>query len=205
MDVGWAEPYDTCRPPSTAVLTGIDLIPAHISLAEKLSEMVGLEEKTSYYEASALELPFSDGQFDVVWMDHIQMNIRSKDQLIDEIARVLGPDGVFVFHEIFSTSEAEPHLPVPWADVSSGSFPVSQEDFPGTLEKAGLEIIQWEDVSQPSSQWFDSVTQQLAESGPPPLGLHLLMGETAPTKLGNVGKNLQENRISVVQSLCRRS
>ncbi|SMO79389.1 class I SAM-dependent methyltransferase [Fodinibius sediminis] len=185
-------------------VTGIDLMPTYISLAKKLSNMVGLEEKTSFYEASALELPFSDGHFDVVWMEHVQMNISSKDQLIDEIKRVLRPEGVFVFHEIFSISEAEPYLPVPWADVSSGSFLISQEDFRSNLEKAGLEIIQWKDVSQSSVQWFNSVTKQLAESGPSPLGLHLLMGEAAPTKLENVGKNLQENRICVVQSLCRK-
>lgn len=132
------------------------------------------------------------------------MNIPSKDELIREIKRVLKPDGVFAFHEIFSSSKAEPHLPVPWADLSSASFLVSPEEFRRTLEGTGLEVIQWEDVSQPSLQWFDSVTQRLAESGRPPLGLHLLMGEAAPTKLGNVGKNLQENRICVVQSLCRK-
>lgn len=184
-------------------VTGVDLTPAYISLAEKLSEMTGLEEKTTFYEASALELPFSEGEFDIVWMEHVQMNIPSKDQLIDEIKRVLRPDGVFVFHEIFSASEAEPHFPVPWADVSSGSFLVPAEDFRNTLENAGLDVMQWEDVSQPSIEWFDAVTDQLAESGPPPLGLHLLMGEAAPTKLGNVGKNLKENRICVVKSLCR--
>lgn len=185
-------------------VTGIDLTPTYVSLAEKLSKMVGLEEKVSFYEASALELPFPDGQFDVVWMEHVQMNIPPKDQLIHEIKRVLRPDGIFVFHEIFSTSETEPYLPVPWADVSSGSFLVSPQEFRSTLQEAGLEITQWEDVSQPSLQWFNAVTQRLAESGPPPLGLHLLLGEAAPTKLGNVGKNLQENRICVVQSLCRK-
>lgn len=185
-------------------VSGIDLTPAYISLAEKLSEMVGLEGKTNFYEASALELPFSDGQFDIAWMEHVQMNIPSKDQLARELARVLRRDGRLVLHEIFSTSEAEPHLPVPWADVSSGSFLVSPEDFRGALENAGLEVIQWEDVSQRSLQWFDAVTQQLSESGPPPLGLHLLMGEAAPTKLGNVGKNLKEKRICVVQAVCRK-
>ncbi|MGM0589589.1 MAG: class I SAM-dependent methyltransferase [Bacteroidota bacterium] len=185
-------------------VTGIDLTPTYVSLAEKLSEMVGLEDKTNFYEASALELPFSEGQFDVVWMEHVQMNIPSKDQLISEIERVLRPNGVLLFHEIFESSEGEPHFPVPWADESSGSFLVTPEDFQNSLEKADLEVIQWENVSQPSLQWFDSVTDQLAQTGPPPLGLHLLMGEAAPTKLNNVGKNLQENRICVFQSMCRK-
>lgn len=184
-------------------VTGIDLTPTYVSLAEKLSHMVGLAEETSFHEASALELPFSDGQFDVTWMEHVQMNIPSKDQLALELARILRPDGILVFHEIFSVSGAEPHLPAPWADQASGSFLVSAEDFRRALEGAGLQTIQWEDVTKPSRQWFDAVTQRLAGSGPPPLGLHLLMGEAARTKLENVSKNLQEERISIVQSVCR--
>jgi SAM-dependent methyltransferase len=185
-------------------VTGIDLIPTYISLAEKLSQMVGLTKETSFHQALALELPFSDGDFDVAWLEHVQMNIPSKDQLAFELARVLRQDGMLVFHEIFSVSGAEPHFPVPWADGPSGSFLVSKEDFRHTLEEAGLEVVQWKDVTEPSLQWFNDVTQRLAESGPPPLGLHLLMGEAAQTKLGNVGKNLRENRICVAQSICRK-
>ena len=185
-------------------VTGIDLTPTYVSLAEKFSQMVGLAYETSFYEASALELPFSDGEFDVAWMEHVQMNIPWKDQLACEVARVLKQDGIFVFHEIFSVSEAEPHLPVPWANVPSGSFLVSRDDFQLSLEEAGLESIQWKDMTQPSLQWFNTVTKRLAESGPPPLGLHLLMGEAAQTKLGNVGKNLEENRICVAQSMYRK-
>lgn len=186
------------------LVTGIDLTPTYISLAEKLSQMVGLTNETSFYEASALELPFPDGKFDVAWMEHVQMNIPSKDQLAVELARVLQQDGMLVFYEIFSVSGAEPHFPVPWADNPSGSFLVSKEDFRHTLEEAGLEVVQWKGMTEPSLQWFNNVTQQLAESGPPPLGLHLLMGEAAQKKLGNVGKSLDENRICVAQSICRK-
>ena len=185
-------------------VTGIDLTPTYVSLAEKCSQMVGLADETSFYEASALELPFPDGEFDVAWMEHVQMNIPQKDQLASEVARVLKQDGIYVFHEIFSVSEAEPHLPVPWADVPSGSFLVSRDDFRLSLEEAGLESIQWKDMTQPSLQWYNTVMERLSKSGPPPLGLHLLMGEAARTKLGNVGKNLEENRICVAQSMYRK-
>ena len=36
-------------------------------------------------------------------------------------------------------------------------------------------------------------------SGPPPLGFHLLMGKTAKEKLLNQARNLEENRVTVVQ------
>ncbi len=151
--------------------------------------MVGLSKETSFYkETSALDLPFSNEEYEVVWMEHVQMNIPSKGKFATELARVLRQDGMVVFHKIFSDSGDDPHFPVPWADGPSGNFLVSKENFQNALKEAGLEVIQWKDVTEPSLQWFDDVTQRLADSGPPQLGLHLLMGETAQTKLGNVGK-----------------
>lgn len=185
-------------------VTGIDLTPTYISLAEKLSQKVNLAEDLSFQTASALEIPFVDELFDVVWMEHVQMNIPSKKQLALELARSLHRDGKLVLHEIFSGAGAEPHFPVPWADVSHGSFLITPDDFHDTLDATGLELIQWRDVTQPSLHWFDNVTKRMSESGPPALGIHLLMGEDAKTKLENVGKNLKENRICVVQAVYRK-
>jgi len=72
-------------------VTGIDLIPTtYISLAEKPSHMVGLSKETSFYkETSALDLPFSNEEYEVVWMEHVQMNIPSKGKFATELARVL--------------------------------------------------------------------------------------------------------------------
>ena len=46
---------------------------------------------------------------------------------------------------------------------------------------------------------------RIRESGPPPLGLHLLMGPSAPTKLGNMIRNMETGAIRVVQGVARRS
>jgi len=52
--------------------------------------MVGLSKETSFYkEASALDLPFSNEEYEVVWMEHVQMNIPSKGKFATELARVL--------------------------------------------------------------------------------------------------------------------
>lgn len=187
-------------------VTGIDLTPRYVALANRLSELVGIEAWTSFREASALALPFPDGAFDVVWMEHIQMNISAKEQLAAELARVLGPHGRLAIHEIFAVEGAgPPHLPAPWADVPEGSFLVAPDAFRHALEGAGLAVLQWRDVTESAVQWFEALNQRLAEAGPPPLGLHLLMGDAAPTKLGNVGANLKEGRICVVQAVLRKA
>ena len=44
------------------------------------------------------------------------------------------------------------------------------------------------------------MAKKIETSGPPLLGFHLLMESTAKTKLLNQVRNLEENRISVIQA-----
>ena len=46
--------------------------------------------------------------------------------------------------------------------------------------------------------------ERLQAGGPPPLGLHLLMGETAPAKLANIMAGLEAGTLAPVELLARR-
>jgi hypothetical protein len=43
---------------------------------------------------------------------------------------------------------------------------------------------------------------RIAESGPPPLGVHILMGQDAPTKVANMISNLEQGLIAPVEIIC---
>lgn len=184
--------------------TGIDLTAEYIEVAMALAERVGLSDVVEFQQASALALPFDAASFDVVWTEHAQMNISDKSGFYGEIARVLGPGGRLVFHDIFAGDGGEPHFPVPWAEESSISFLMNLASLRETLKAAGLRILDWQDKSEHSLVWFKGVVEKTKESGPPPLGLHLLMRETARTKFENVIRNLQENRIVVIQAVAEK-
>ena len=184
--------------------TGIDLTAEYIEIATALAERVGLSDVVEFRQASALALPFDAGSFDVVWTEHAQMNISDKPGFYGEIARVLKLGGRLVFHDIFAGNGGEPHFPVPWAEESAISFLEKPTSLRAILDKAGLKTLDWEDKSQHSLEWFKAVIEKTKESGPPPLGLHLLMRETAQTKFENVIRNLQEDRIVVVQVMAEK-
>jgi hypothetical protein len=48
-------------------------------------------------------------------------------------------------------------------------------------------------------EFIKAMRARIAESGPPPLGLHILMGQDAPIKSGNMLRNLEGGRIAPVE------
>lgn len=52
--------------------------------------------------------------------------------------------------------------------------------------------------------FFENVFARIANDGPPPIGIHLLMGDNAKDKLQNYLRNLNENRVSVALGMARK-
>lgn len=181
-------------------VAGIDLTQEYVDVANALAGMVGLSDRVAFRQASALEMPFDDGGFDVVWTEHVQMNIADKRAFYREIARVTRPKGLLLFHDIFRGDGGPLYYPVPWAEEPSISFLAAPAEVRQTLEDLGFVIHDWVDKSEPSLQWFVSAIEKLRVSGPPPLGLHLLMGITAKTKFENNICNLHERRFVVYEA-----
>ena len=186
-------------------VVGLDLTEEYCRVAEMLSERVGLRHQTAFRQGSALALPFEDGDFDVVWTEHVQMNIQDKATFYGELARVLKPGGRLVFHDILAGEERGAlHFPVPWAADSSINHLISVPDLRSLLRGLGFVEMQWEDKSEVSRRFFHEMLQGVSTEGWMPLGLHLLMGEDAAAKFANVLRNLEEGRLRVVQAVMRR-
>jgi ubiquinone/menaquinone biosynthesis C-methylase UbiE len=85
--------------------TGIDLSNEYIKTAIKLSKLVNLSHKTTFIQGDATDLLFENNTFDVVWTQHVQMNIPDKKKLYLEINRVLKTGGYFLFYDIFKKGD----------------------------------------------------------------------------------------------------
>jgi len=186
-------------------VVGIDLTREYVDTAKALAGMVGLERMVEFRQASGLEIPFDRDSFDVVWTEHVQMNIEDKQAFYAEIARVLVPRGRLLFHDIFRGEGGPPWFPVPWAEDGSISFLASPDAVRGILAALGFSILDWEDKSQQSLDWSAAMVDRLASTGAPPLGLHLLMGDNTKIKLQNNIRNLRERRCVVFQALAEKS
>ncbi len=185
-------------------VAGIDLTEEYIAVGKRLTQMVGLEKNIELLQGSALDLSFEDGIFDVAWTEHVQMNIADKNRFYSEIARVLKPGGRFVFHDVFRGQGEVPLYPVPWAQEESMSALATESDIQEIFGKVGLDIKQWIGKVELSINFFKQILSKIEADGPPSIGIHLLMGDTAKEKLRNYLKNLSEDRVVVVMGLAQK-
>lgn len=180
---------------------GVDPIDEFCAAARLLNERTGLAQKVEIRRGSALDLPVESRSADVVWMQHVGMNIEDKATLFKELARVLRSGGKLALYEVFAGPEEGLHFPLPWAGGPELNFLVSPEEARCLLEGAGFRVELWDDVTRESTLWFQGVLDKVREHGPPPLSLATLMGPAFPVKTGNVLRNLLEDRTRVVRAL----
>src|SRR5205823_12787688 len=102
--------------------TGLDLTADFIALAGMLAQRTRLADKVTYRQGDALDLPFADASFDLVWSQNAAMNIADRDRLYAEMRRVLVPGGRLALQEIAAGPGGEPFYPAPWADDKSIRF-----------------------------------------------------------------------------------
>lgn len=183
-------------------VTVLDLTREFIRAGEKLTELTRLQDFVRFQWGSALEMPFEDNSFDLVWTQHASMNIQDKDKLDSEIVRVLRPGGRFAFHDIMAGPNQPIHFPVPWADTPDISFLEPPQVLRERLTALGMRERVWLDETTAALEFAVQRAQAMGQDGAPPaLGLHLLMGARFATVFRNIAKNLQEGRIVVVEGV----
>ena len=172
--------------------TGIDLSPEFVRTANALSKLVGLEDKTFFVQGSAVQLPFEDHSFDVVWTQHVQMNVPDKHAFYSEAHRVLKPGGHFLYYDIFRRNDGDILYPMPWASNENLSFLIKNEGMTQIVEGLGLKSISKQDQTSAGIEFFTSLLAKVKQSGPPKLGLNVLMGDTTVSKLTNLLAHLEK-------------
>ena len=184
-------------------VTGIDLTAEFVQTGQALCQWVGLDS-IGLVEGSALDMPFDDARFDAAYMMHVGMNITGKENLFAEVARVLRPGCTFGVYDVMQTAEGEISFPVPWAETPATSALASPEQYKSALEKAGFEIIAERNRRDFAIAFFADLAARTRAAGePPPLGIHLLMGESRAEKVRNMAGNIAAGRIAPVEMIAR--
>jgi SAM-dependent methyltransferase len=185
-------------------VTGIDLTPEYVQVAEALTRMVGLAGQVDFRAGSATALPFADASFDAATLLHVGMNIADKPALFAGVARVLRPGGQFAIYDVMRLGSGDIDFPMPWATGAHTSFVAEPAHYRSALDAAGFDVTAERNRRDYAIAFFRVMRARFAESGPPPLGTHLLMGAEAPQKIANLIASLEAGRLAPVEMICRR-
>jgi ubiquinone/menaquinone biosynthesis C-methylase UbiE len=186
------------------VVTGLDLTAEFVALAGMLAQRTRLSDKVTYRRGDALDLPFADASFDLVWSQNAAMNIADRDRLYAGMHRVLTPAGRLALQEIAAGPGGEPFYPTPWASDKSISFLLTPQSTRAALERVGFRVVAWQDTTEEALQQQVARTKALETESLPPLGLHILIGEAFPTVTKNMLRNLQEERLKLFNTVLER-
>jgi ubiquinone/menaquinone biosynthesis C-methylase UbiE len=159
---------------------GIDLTPELIETGRVLTDRCKLADRVVLQVGNALDLPYPDQTFDVVWCQNVTMNISDKARFLAGVYRVLysvGPGGDIIF-------------PVPWAYDASINFLEPADVMRTQYHMAGFRILEWMNYSDNVIEHYERTL-----SAPPnKLTNRVILGDDAPERQRNSQRNLIEGR-----------
>ncbi|KAG9153293.1 hypothetical protein Leryth_025079 [Lithospermum erythrorhizon] len=138
---------------------GITLSPVQVQRAQALTAAEGLQDNVTFQVADALNQPFPDGQFDLVWSMESGEHMPEKSKFVGELARVVAPGGRIIIvtwcHRDLSSAEKslrpeEEHLLKKICDAYYLPEWCSPSDYVKLLESLSLQDIK-------TADWTDNV------------------------------------------------
>jgi ubiquinone/menaquinone biosynthesis C-methylase UbiE len=169
---------------------GIDLTPELIETGRVLTERCRLADRVVLQLGNALELPYPEQTFDVVWCQNVTMNIADKAGLLAGFYRVLKPGGLFTATEYSVGPGGDIIFPVPWAYDASINFLESADVMRTQYHAAGFRILEWMNYSNRVIEHYE---RKLTEP-PNRLSNQIILGDDAPERQRNSQRNLIERR-----------
>jgi ubiquinone/menaquinone biosynthesis C-methylase UbiE len=207
VGAGIGGPARTLAYYAKARVTALEPTKRFCELNQELTRRTGLDGRVEVVRGDARQMPVDDEQFDVVWTQAVWPNIEDKTAMVSEMHRVLKQGGRLVLYEVVrGAAGGDLHYPLPWADEPAQSHLLSADELRMLVEAVGFSIKEW--VEPP--ELFGRIGA-VAESGGPGVtsGVEgVTLGLVMPDfkeRMASLARNVEEQRISMVMSVCSKA
>jgi len=185
-------------------VSGVDITQPFVEAANRLTALLGMENQVTIQHGDGHRLPYGDALFDGGYTQHVTMNVADRRMFFAEAHRVLKKGAFFALTEHGLGPKGDPHYPLPWSADGSGAYLVRPAETRALLEAAGFEDIVLEDTGTKYVAGYKTTIEKAEKGVLPPLGIHILTGETALQKTRNAARNIEEGRTQPIQVICRK-
>ena len=185
-------------------VSGLDITQPFVEAANKLTALLHMEDQVTIQHGDGQRLPYAVASFDGAYTQHVTMNVADRRKFFGEACRVLKSGAFFALTEHGLGPKGNPHYPLPWSADGSGAYLVTPSETRALLEAAGFEDVVLEDTGVKYLAGYKMMIEKAEKGVLPPLGIHILLGETALQKTRNAARNIEEGRTHPIQLLCRK-
>jgi ubiquinone/menaquinone biosynthesis C-methylase UbiE len=155
LDAGCGPGITSCMIASQfgSEVIGVDISPVMIDYATRKAEKMGLTGRVRFQVADILDLPFSEGYFDLVIAESILTPLPGDKRLaLQELGRVLSPGGLLAINESGLSIEAPEDLHQAMAEHPAIQGYFTTQTLKDIIESQGLSITVHEEFTSADSQ-----------------------------------------------------
>lgn len=144
-------------------VTGLDLVEPNVVEANGRAADRGLQNQAMFHAGNALDMPFENDCFDVIWGQDAWCHVPDKDKLIEECSRVVRSGGVIAYTDWIETGEISGLARTELLSAMAAPNLATMASYQASLEKHGCTMIGQEDVSEVFVEQYRGIMAGLAD------------------------------------------
>lgn len=144
-------------------VTGLDLVEPNVLEANDRAKSRGLSDRANFRTGDALNLPFENESFDIVWGQDAWCHMPDKSKLIDEVTRVLVPGGRVAFTDWVETGPLESSKRAELLSAMAAPNVATLPQYCSLLEARNCTVLVQEDISDIFTSQYREIMAALSK------------------------------------------